>query len=64
MKDNEGQTALHYAAVCERENIAEMLVKRKAAKDIKDDDGNYPCDLCDSNWPWIQPQVPLPSPNS
>ncbi|KAI3705885.1 hypothetical protein L1987_76134 [Smallanthus sonchifolius] len=49
---------LHYAAVCERESIAELLVKKNAATDVKDDDGNYPFDLCDSKWSWIQPQVP------
>ncbi|KAI3735430.1 hypothetical protein L6452_14927 [Arctium lappa] len=58
LKDNEGQTALHYAAVCEREAIGELLVKRNAGTCIKDDDGNYPCDLSESNWPWIQPHLP------
>lgn len=56
-KDNEGQTPLHYAAVCEREAIAEFLVKQNADTDLKDDDGNLPRDLCDSNWPWMQPQL-------
>ncbi|KAJ9552998.1 hypothetical protein OSB04_017043 [Centaurea solstitialis] len=58
IKDNEGQTPLHYAAVCDREAIGELLVKRNAATGIKDDDGNYPCDLSESNWPWIQPHLP------
>lgn len=57
LKDNEGQTPLHYAAVCDRKSLAELLVKKHAATDIKDDDGNYPSDLCDSKWPWIQPRV-------
>ncbi|XP_024991732.1 acyl-CoA-binding domain-containing protein 1-like [Cynara cardunculus var. scolymus] len=57
LKDNEGKTALHYAAVCEREAIGELLVKRNAGRGIKDDDGNYPCDLSESNWPWIQPHL-------
>lgn len=53
-KDNEGQTALHYAAVCEREGIAEYLVKKNADTNVKDNDGNSPSDLCESNWPWLQ----------
>lgn len=52
-KDNEGQTPLHYAAVCEREDIAEYLVKQNADSSVKDNDGNTPRDLCDSNWPWM-----------
>lgn len=56
-KDNEGQTPLHYAAVCDREAIAEFLVKQNAATDVKDEDGNLPRDLCDSEWPWMQPQL-------
>lgn len=57
LKDNEGQTPLHYAAVCEREAKAELLVKKNAGKDIKDDDGNFPSDLCDPSWPLIQPEL-------
>ncbi|KAE8076585.1 hypothetical protein FH972_015224 [Carpinus fangiana] len=53
-KDNDGQTPLYYAVVCEREAIAEYLVKENAATDIKDNDGNYPSDLCEANWPWMQ----------
>lgn len=54
MKDNEGQAPLHYAAVCEREDIAELLVKHNADIDMKDEDGNCPRDLCDLKWPWLQ----------
>ncbi|GJR48610.1 acyl-CoA-binding domain-containing protein 1-like protein [Tanacetum coccineum] len=43
MKDNKGQTPLHYAIVCERKEIGELLVKRNAGTDIQDNDGNYPC---------------------
>ncbi|GKF82182.1 acyl-CoA-binding domain-containing protein 1-like protein, partial [Tanacetum coccineum] len=43
MKDNEGQTPLHYAAVCERKEIGELLVKRNVGTDINDNDWNYPC---------------------
>ncbi|KAK1366430.1 hypothetical protein POM88_041991 [Heracleum sosnowskyi] len=56
-QDHEGQTPLHYAAVCERESIAKFLVKEKADMNIKDDDNNRPCDLCDLNWPWMQHTV-------
>jgi hypothetical protein len=53
-KDNDGQTPLHYAVVCEREAIAEYLVKENAATNIKDNDGNSLSDLCEANWPWMQ----------
>ncbi|XP_012478231.1 acyl-CoA-binding domain-containing protein 2 [Gossypium raimondii] len=53
-KDNEGQTPLHYAVMCEREDIAKFLVKQNVDKDTKDSDGNSPVDLCDSDWPWLQ----------
>lgn len=53
-KDNEGQTSLHYAAMCEREAIAEYLVKQNADTGIKDNEGSTPSDLCDSNWPWLK----------
>ncbi|CAG7909572.1 unnamed protein product [Brassica rapa] len=38
-RDNKGQTALHYAVVCDREAIAEFLVKQKANTASKDDNG-------------------------
>ncbi|TYI65008.1 hypothetical protein E1A91_D09G127600v1 [Gossypium mustelinum] len=44
-KDNEGQSPLHYAVMCEREDIAKFLVKQNADKDTKDSDGNSPVDL-------------------
>ncbi|XP_040944660.1 acyl-CoA-binding domain-containing protein 2 [Gossypium hirsutum] len=53
-KDNEGQTPLHYAVMCEREDIAKFLVKQNVDKDTKDSDGNSLVDLCDSDWPWLQ----------
>jgi ankyrin repeat protein len=53
-KDNDGQTPLHYAVVCEREAIAEYLVKQNAETYIKDNDGNSPSDLCEANWSWMQ----------
>lgn len=56
-QDNEGQSALHYAAVCDREAIAEFLVKQNADTDLKDDDGNAAYDLCDVKWPWLQHAV-------
>ena len=54
MKDNEGLTPLHYAATCEREDIAEYLVKQNADINVKDIDDNTPYDLCESKWPWMQ----------
>ncbi|KAL6291690.1 hypothetical protein ACE6H2_009200 [Prunus campanulata] len=53
-KDNDGQTALHYAVMCDREGVAEYLVKQNADTSAKDNDGSSPCDLCESNWPWLQ----------
>lgn len=54
-KDNDGQTPLHYAVVCEREAIAECLVKHNADPDLKDDDGSSSRDICELNWPCMQP---------
>ncbi|KAI3778196.1 hypothetical protein L2E82_07296 [Cichorium intybus] len=52
LKDNEGQTTLHYDAVCEREEIAALFVKKNdGSVGIKDNDGNYPFNLSDSNRP-------------
>ena len=53
VQDNEGQTALHYAVVCEREDIAELLVKHHADLEIKDEDGNTARDLCPSSWSFM-----------
>lgn len=53
-KDDDGQTPLHYAVVCEREAIAKYLVKQNADTDLKDNDGNTPSDLCEANWPWLK----------
>lgn len=53
-KDNEGQTPLHYAVVCEREALAQFLMRQNADIDIKDNDGNTPRDICDSDWPWMK----------
>lgn len=52
-QDNEGQTPLHYAVVCDRETISELLVKHGANPQITDNDGNSPVDLCDSKWPFM-----------
>lgn len=54
LKDDEGQTALHYAAVCERTAIAELLVKHGADIEVKDNEGNAPRDLCESGWPGLK----------
>lgn len=54
LKDLEGQTALHYAAVCERKDIAEFLVKHGADVEIKDNEGDCPRDVCELHWPWLQ----------
>ena len=53
VQDNEGQTALHYAVLCEREDIAELLVKHHADLQIKDEDGSTPQDLCPSSWSFL-----------
>ncbi|KAL0358860.1 UNVERIFIED_CONTAM: Acyl-CoA-binding domain-containing protein 1 [Sesamum angustifolium] len=53
-KDDEGQTALHYAAVCERAAIAKLLVEHGADIQIKDKEGNTPVDVCELSWPWMQ----------
>ncbi|XLS78337.1 hypothetical protein HN51_062562 [Arachis hypogaea] len=43
--DNDGQTPLHYAVVCEQEVIAEYLVKHNADTDLKDNDGSSSHDM-------------------
>ena len=53
-KDNEGQTPLHYAVMCDREAIAEYLVKHNADTYSKDNDGSSPRDICESKWPCLQ----------
>lgn len=53
VQDNEGQTVLHYAVVCEREDIAELLIKYHADVHIKDEDGNTAQDLCPSSWSFM-----------
>ncbi|KAF9616443.1 hypothetical protein IFM89_029697 [Coptis chinensis] len=53
-KDDEGQTPQRYAAMCDREGVAEFLVKQNADRDVKDNDGKSPCDLCASNSSWMQ----------
>lgn len=53
-KDNEGQTPLHYAAVCEREAIAEFLVKQNADTNLEDNDGKSARDLCEVDWPCLR----------
>lgn len=52
-QDNEGQTPLHYAALCDREAIAELLVRHNADTDIKDNDCSSPGDICSSKWAFI-----------
>lgn len=54
LQDNDGQTPLHYAVMCEREAIAEYLVKQNADRDLKDNEDSSPSDLCEANWPWMQ----------
>lgn len=45
---------MHYAAVCERTTIAELLVKHGADIEVKDDEGNAPRDLCESRWSGLE----------
>ncbi|KAL5994481.1 hypothetical protein ACLOJK_024533 [Asimina triloba] len=53
-EDNDGQTPLHYAAVCEREAIARLLLDHNADGSLKDNDGQSPCELCDRAWDWMR----------
>lgn len=52
-QDNDGQTPLHYAVLCEREEIAELLIEHHADQHIKDSDGSSPLDLCGSRWDFM-----------
>jgi len=54
LQDNEGQTPLHYAVLCDREAIAEYLVKHNADVDVRDNDGTSPSELCEKNWRFMQ----------
>lgn len=54
LQDGEGQAALHYAAVCERTAITELLVKHGADVELTDNDGNAPRDLCETRWPGLE----------
>jgi len=54
LKDNDGQTPLHYAVTCEREAIAEYLVKHSADIHSEDNDGSSSRDICSSKWPFMQ----------
>ena len=45
---------MHYAAVCERTAIAELLVKHGADVELRDDEGNAPRDLCGSRWSGLE----------
>lgn len=49
---------MHYAAICERAAIAELLVEKGADVQIKDDEGKSPSDLCEFNWPWMHHHLP------
>jgi hypothetical protein len=50
----DGQTPLHYAVTCERESIAEYLVKHSADIHSEDNDGSSSRDICSSKWPFMQ----------
>lgn len=54
LQDLEGQTALHYATVCEREAIAKYLVEHGADANIADNDGATPLKLCPPHWVWLR----------
>ena len=44
-KDEEEQTALHYAITCEFDSIIELLVKNGADKTIANAEGETPIDI-------------------
>ncbi|CAN6487164.1 unnamed protein product [Victoria cruziana] len=52
--DNEGQTPLHYAVLCERQAICEYLIKSGGDLSIVDNDGSTPRSLCTLMWPCMQ----------
>jgi acyl-CoA-binding protein len=45
LKDNESQTALHYAASCGHKNCMKLLLQNGADRNILDDDGNSCLDV-------------------
>jgi ankyrin repeat protein len=54
LQDNEGATPLHYAAMCDFEEVASELLKAGADPDIVDADGSTPSDLKPKKWQWLQ----------
>lgn len=54
VQDQEGQTALHYATVCEQEEVAKYLFEHGADVSIPDNDGNTPLSQCPPHWLWLQ----------
>ncbi|KAA8589631.1 hypothetical protein FQN60_012996 [Etheostoma spectabile] len=48
-KDNEGQTALHYASACEFADIVELLLNAGADPSIKDMEGSLPEEVTESS---------------
>lgn len=44
-QDGEGQTPLHYAVLCERPAIADLLTRHGADPNAKDNDGHSPHEL-------------------
>jgi ankyrin repeat protein len=53
-QDIEGQTALHYATVCEQEAVAKYLAEHGADAKIADKEGTTPLKLCPPHWAWMQ----------
>lgn len=53
MQDSEGQTPLHYATTCEREEIAQYLVKKGAEPSIVDNEGESPLGSRPGHWFWM-----------
>jgi ankyrin repeat protein len=45
VQDNEGQTPLHYACVCDQEDLIAVLLRHKADANIKDKSGESPLDI-------------------
>ena len=50
VQDGEGQTPLHYATVCEYEEVAALLLGSGADPTMPDADGSTPLDLKPPAW--------------
>ena len=55
-RDNDGQTPLHYAVLCEREAAARELLAAGADAHAVAADGSTPADMAPATWTFLPTQ--------